>query len=165
MCYYRCVPTDHFVYIGHIIVIFLLQSFAWTTFIAIACSLVSTSYKAVANQHHTTKLEEAKKNLIILSTLSVLLGLPWVFIYVGFLLRNNSTVGNAILYAATTTDLLQGPLLFLLQGIRLPEVRQLWRRWLCCRKCREMRQSQTIHSHHVNLSNAEQFVITNSSRF
>ena len=107
----------------------LLQLFVWIIFIIITCVLFNRSRKAIADpQEMKSSLQECKKNLTLLALLFTFLGLPWLLIIAGGLFGNTIFVG-----VATITDLLQGPALFLLRGVRLHEVRQFWKRLLCCK--------------------------------
>ena len=108
----------------------VLQLFIWIVFIIITCVLCNRSRKAISEpQEMTSSLEEWKKNLTILALLFTFLGLPWLLITAGAIFGNENEVFVGI---ATITDLLQGPALFLLRGVRLREVRQFWRQLLCC---------------------------------
>ena len=133
----RCFPKNVALFVGVVIVASLLQVFIWTAFLIIAFTLWRRSYKAINRQYPTTtKPKEMRKNTAVLVTLSVLFGLPWIIVFAGFLLRNHPSVGNPMLFVAGVIDLFQGPMLFLVQGIRLSEIQQLWRRWLCCECCK-----------------------------
>ena len=143
----RCFPRVASLYISTVIIIGILQTFTWIVFFTIALTMWRRSYKAVTIQYPaTTKPKELKKNVSILFTLSILLGLSWIIVVVGFLNRNNPTVGSPMLFVAGVIDFFQGPMLFLVQGIGLSKIRQTWRRWLCC-KCCEMNLSLKTSSH------------------
>ena len=131
--------SNFVLYIGELFVVFTIKLLTWTIFIVIVIKLVQKSHQAVTGEHLAT-VKELKKDLLILATLFVLLGLPLVFSAVTFLasgvLKDRSASTSPLFIAGIVIDLLQGPALFLLQGVRLMEVRQLWYQWLCC-QCRK----------------------------
>ena len=114
----------------------LLQLSIWVIFIIIALTMLKNSRQAVKTQNYATRPREIRKNLKVLMTLSVLFGLPWMIVMVGFFLRAIPNIGGPMLFVAGVIDFSQGFMLFLVQGARLTEVQQLWKKWLCCR-CRE----------------------------
>ena len=69
----------------------------------------------------------------MIMTLSVLFGLSWMIVAVGFFLRTIPNIGDPMLFVARVIGFSQGFMLFLIQGARLTEVQQLWKKWLCCR--------------------------------
>ena len=143
----RCFPRKASLYISTVIFTTILQAFTWIVFFTIALTLWRRSYRALTIQYPASKRpKELKRNFTILFTLSVLLGLSWVIVVTGFLTRNHPTVGSPMLFVAGVIDFLQGPMLFLVQGIGLSKIRQTWRRWLCC-KCCEMNLSLKTSSH------------------
>ena len=126
-------------YIGELFVIFTTQPLTWTIFIIIFIKLVHKSHQAVTGEHFAT-VKELKKDLLILGTLFVLLGLSLVFYAAIFLasgvIKDRSGSTTPLFIVGIVIALLQVPALFLLQGVRLEEVRQLWYQWLCC-QCRK----------------------------
>ena len=124
---------------GELVVIFTIQALTWTIFIVIVIKMVHKSHQAVTGEHFAT-VKELKKDLLILGTLFVLLGLSLVFYATIFLatgvVEDRSASTSPLFIVGIVTALLQGPALFLLQGVRLKEVRQLWYQWLCC-QCRK----------------------------
>ena len=144
--YIRCAVGFTPLYFGVAITAFLLQSYIWITFIIIAFTMWRNSCKAVTVQYPTTtRPKEMKKNAAVLCTLSILFGLPWIVIFLAIPLQALPSVGSSALFVFVVIDLLQGPMLFLVQGVRLSEIRKLWRRWLCC-KCHEVDPSLKIHA-------------------
>ena len=112
----------------------LLQLSIWIIFIIIiALTMWRNSCRAVKTQKYATRPQEIRKNLKVLMTLSVLFGLPWMIVTVGFFLRTVPNIGDPLLFVAGVIDFSQGFMLFLVQGARLTEVQQLWKKWLCCR--------------------------------
>ena len=113
---------------------FVLQMFTWTIFIIVAFVLSRRSRIAISKQPEmtTSSYKEFRKNLSILALLFTFLGLPWLFIIAGAIAGNRILKGVVII-----VDLMQGPALFLFRGVRLSEVRQLWKRVLCCQCCRK----------------------------
>ena len=113
------------------------QVLVWTIFTVITVTLLYRSYKAVTTEQVAT-VKELRKDFLILVTLFVLLGMPLVVTVALFIanaaLQNQTAfilfiIGSVII-------LLQGPALFVLQGVRVRKVRQLWYQWLCrcCQK-------------------------------
>ena len=108
----------------------LTQLAIWIMFFVISVALFRSSHRTITTQKNSTRMREFQKNVRVLFIVSVLLGLPWIIILVGYFIRSIPTVGNIILFVAGVIDYSQGPLLFLVQGARLTEVRQLWKRLL-----------------------------------
>ena len=121
-----------------IFVAFGVQVLIWTTFIVITITLLHKHCKALTTEQLAT-VRELRKDFLILVTLFVLLGMPHVVTAALFLastaLQNQTAF--ILFIIGSVIALLQGPALFLLQGVRLREVRQLWYQWLCCHQGRE----------------------------
>ena len=144
----RCVP-EHLIYssIGLFTFGILIQLVIWIIFFIIAIALLRSSRKAIMTQNNSTR-KELQKNVRILFTVSVLLGLPWIVVLVGYFIRPLPNIGDVMLFIAGIIDYFQGTLLFLVQGVRLTEVRQLWKRWLCCRCHNTNSRSQQMTGSH-----------------
>ena len=118
--------------IGLFIIGISAQLAIWIIFIIITITMLKGSRKAIISQKNSTRMKELQKNVRVLFTLSVLFGLPWIFVLCAHFIQSLPNIGRIILFIAGVIDYSQGPLLFLVQGARLTEVRQLWKRWLCC---------------------------------
>lgn len=137
-----CFQPNPLLYLGVALFSILLQSFVWITFFAICCVLVKKSKRDLKNTYNrTTTKKEIKNNFTVLFTLSVLFGLPFLFISASLLINTIPKYGPIFLFVSGLMDLFQGPLLFIVQGVRLPEVRQLWKSWLLCR-CQHSREQE-----------------------
>lgn len=133
------------VYAGQIFVYFVLHIFVWTIFVILAIALFRRSHKAVRQEQITT-VRALKRDLAILGILSVLLGVC-LAITTGFVLASRAIQNGLLLFiAGDITALTQGPSLFLLHGLRLREVRQLWCRWVCCH-C--IKSQETVDKHKI----------------
>ena len=140
--------SNYFVYFGEIFAVFTLQVLTWTIFIVIAIKLFQKSHKTVTVEI-LAKTKELKKDLLILATLFVLLGMSLVFTAIFILasgvLQDISALTSPLFIIGLVIGFLQGPALFLLQGVRLREIRQLWYQWLFCKKHLKI-------SHHIGTS-------------
>ena len=125
-------------YYGEIFIVFAIQVVIWTIFIVITIKLLRNSHKAVTTEK-LSLTKELKRTLLILATLFVLLGMSKVltaaFTLASGVLQDISALTSPLFLTGIVIAFLQGPALFLLQGVRLREVRQLWYQWLCC-QCR-----------------------------
>ena len=103
--------------------------FIWIIFIKIAFTLFVRSCKVIRQKkYNTTTTTELKKNFVILIVLFCSLGLPWIVIIIG-----TSIFAVWANFVAFVFDLIQGPILLVLMGLRLSVVRKLWKKVLCCR--------------------------------
>ena len=106
----------------------LVLIFIWIVFIKIAFTLFLRSCKAIKQKkYNTTTTSELKKNFVILVVLFCSLGLPWIVIVIG-----TSVFAVWFNFVAFVFDLIQGPILLVLMGLRLSIVRKLWKKVLCC---------------------------------
>lgn len=128
MYIHRCpfVPIE--LLFGILLANLILLIFVWAVFIRVMVELCIQSHKSVALQKHSTsKLKEFKKNVVVLIILFSFLGLPFIVIIFGYAILD--LIFNSIFFVINMS---QGPILLLLMGVRLKEVRNLWKSWLCC---------------------------------
>ena len=118
---------------------YALQLFTWIIFAVIA-SIMCYRSRHTNDQLQNAPNSELKKNLGILVLLFTFLGLPWLFVVTVLVFG----IG-VFIYVAFIIDALQGPALFVIRVVRLREVRQFWKRLLCCN---QIRNSSVIISMH-----------------
>ena len=128
---------------------YLSQFFIWIVF-AVISSVVCYRSCRKKEKHNTTTRSELKKNLGVLVLLFTFLGLPWLFVVTVLAFNFGFQV---IWYVAIITDALQGPALFLIRAVRLKEVRQFWRRVLCCCKPARTRNSSMLSMTEISTYN------------
>ena len=149
----RCEVSNVFVYSGEMFVFFTLQVLTWTIFIVITIKLLQKSHKAITTENLATT-KELKKDFLILATLFVLLGMSLVFtaalILASGVFQDRSASTSPLFNIGLVITLLQGPALFLLQGVRLREVRQLWYQWLCCQCRRHLLPHHILGTSRIN---------------
>ena len=144
MYFARCVREEiNIKVIGLFTIGISAQLAIWIIFLIITITMVKTSHTAIISQRNSTRMKELQKNFRVLFTLSILFGLPWIFVLVAHFIQSLPNIGSIVLFIAGIVDYSQGPLLFLVQGPRLTEVRQLWKRWLRC-GCHTDSQKMTI---------------------
>ena len=95
-------------------------------FVVILVSVIRNKQKLKSSEK---KMKQHKENLIIALSLAVMFGLGWGF---GLLTTSSSIEGLTITFQVIFSIFVgaQGALLFLLHGVRNPDVRALWKGWL-----------------------------------
>ena len=95
-------------------------------FAVILVSVIRNKQKLKSSEK---KMKQHKENLIIALSLAVMFGLGWGF---GLLTTSSSIEGLTITFQVIFSIFVgaQGVLLFLLHGVRNPDVRALWKGWL-----------------------------------
>ena len=123
---YSCRSTEWPFWFGFIAPFTALYLFDWIMFVVILVSVVKNKSQKLQSNESSTKLH--KENLIIALSLAVVFGLGWGF---GLLTTSSSIEGLTITFQVIFSIFVgaQGALLFLLHGVRNPDVRAVWKGW------------------------------------
>ena len=118
----------------------LIYIFNWSVFIAIMFSLVrGIRERRKFNQDGANFNRDYRKLVVIAFSLSVMFGLGWIFGLITSV--PTAAVSIASQYIFSICIGLQGVFIFILHGVRSPDARKTWRRWLywlfCCKKVSE----------------------------
>ena len=125
---YSCRSIEWPFWFGFIAPFTALYLFDWIMFVVILMSILrnKNSDKQLKSNESSTRLY--KKSLFIALSMAVVFGLGWGF---GLLTTSSSIEGLTITFQVIFSIFVgsQGVLLFLLHGVRNPDVRAVWNGW------------------------------------
>ena len=105
-----------------------LYVFDWIMFVVILISVIKNKHNSQKLKSNESSTKLHKENLIIALSLAVVFGLGWGF---GLLTTSSSIEGLTTTFQVIFSIFVgaQGALLFLLHGVRNPDVRAVWKGW------------------------------------
>ena len=105
-----------------------LYVFDWIMFVVILVSVIKNKHNSQKLKSNESSTKLHKENLIIALSLAVVFGLGWGF---GLLTTSSSIEGLTTTFQVIFSIFVgaQGALLFLLHGVRNPDVRAVWKGW------------------------------------